>query len=67
MAARKPTPRERRIALTVGLHLKPGRYGHWRAVSASGGSVYVIDGTDHTWQDFRRFVAEVQGDGFRFE
>ncbi|SHL52942.1 hypothetical protein SAMN05443637_1357 [Pseudonocardia thermophila] len=66
MAARKPTPRERRIALTVGLTLHPARYGHWVAKSPSG-IVYVIDGTDHTWEDFRRFVAEVQGTGFRFE
>lgn len=66
MAARKPTPRERRIALTVGLTLHPGKYGHWKAKSSTG-TVYVIDGTTQTWADFRAFVAPLQGTGFRFE
>lgn len=62
---RGPTARERRIALVVGLTLQ-GRYGYWAAVSPSG-TVYVIDGTPAGWRGFRRFVAEVAGDGFRFE
>ena len=66
MAARKPTPRERRIALTVGLTLHPGKFGHWLAKDSKG-TVYVIDGVDQAWSDFRRFVAPLQGTGFRFE
>lgn len=72
MAARKPTSRERHIALSVGLVLRPGAYGHWLAIGPSGEAVYVIDGTAHTWADFRQFAADVQqpdedGKHFRFE
>lgn len=71
MAARKPTSRERHIALSVGLVLRPGAYGHWLAIGPSGDWVYVIDGTTQTWEDFRLFVAQVQqpdedGNYFRF-
>lgn len=63
---RGPDARERRIALVVGLTLHPREGGAWAAQSPTG-TVYVIDGTPAAWRGFRRFVAEVAGNGYRFE
>jgi alpha-beta hydrolase superfamily lysophospholipase len=66
MNRRGPDAREKRIALLVGLTLHRRLDGTWAAKSPTG-TVYVIHGTAASWRAFRRFVAEVAGQGFRFD
>lgn len=66
MKKRGPDAREKRIAMLVGLTLHRRLDGSWAAKSPSG-TLYVIDGTNRSWRFFRRFVAEIAGNGFRFD
>jgi hypothetical protein len=66
MTKRGPDTREKRIALSVGLTLHRSLDGVWEAKSPTG-TVWLIDGTNASWRLFRRFVAELQAAGFRFD